>query len=184
MTDLGTFSIHPSEEHDTIDFELFHLEGRTFILDRRPFGEGNWGEFFMLSRAKYLGRQFASKACAADALETIKLIPEDAERVPTSDQAQEWETLDLISKSLLTALCDRDAFTSASTFCGLMKISGSDAIFHAFEDHWRPAAAPTEEMLAQAATEAEEKFVERYGDYHAHDIAVIRSEEMVGHPSP
>ncbi|NTF17196.1 hypothetical protein G6L37_01970 [Agrobacterium rubi] len=182
MTDFGFFSKHPSEEHDDIDFEVFEADEHRFVIDRCISGDGNWGEFFMMSRAKHLGRQFAARACSEEALAVIRSVPADAEMLGRADTAFELELLDKVSTSMLSALCEPDAFTSAATFRGLMKISGSDALFHAFHDQWRQMASPSSAMLLQAAREMEMKFEERYGEYHSTDLARIRAGDTPPQP--
>lgn len=179
MSGHGHFSFHRSEKNDSVDLELFNAGDRKFVIGRRVRRgfdrSGNMGEFFMMARAKSLGREFAARQCAPDALEAIRSSPEDEPYFRFEDQAREWELLDQVDRALLTSFLDADALRSSMTFCKIMKISCSDAIFHGFNDRWRPALAPTEEMLLQAATEMEESFIEEYGDYHADDLESIRS---------
>jgi hypothetical protein len=176
MPSNGSFSLHQSEKHNTAYFEVFDLGEQRFVIGRTINRDTNMGEFFMMARAKSLGRKSAASECAADALEIIRSSPEDEPYFWYEDAARELELLDKVSQALLTSLLDADAFRSSMTFCKIMKISGSDAVFHGFSERWRPAAAPTEAMILQAATEMEESFMEQYGDYHAVDLLRIRSE--------
>jgi hypothetical protein len=182
MPSNGFFSFHQSEKHDTAYFEVFDFGQQRFVIGRTINRDANMGEFFMMARAKNLGRKSAASECAADALEIIRSSPTDEPYFWYEDEARELELLDKVSQALLTGLLEADAFRSSMTFCKIMKISGSDAVFHGFNERWRPAAAPTEEMLLQAATEMEESFMEDYGDYHADDLLRIRSE--VSPPQP
>lgn len=176
MTNNGIFSFHQSEKHDTAYFEVFDLGEQRFVIGRSINPDANMGEFFMMVRAKNLARKFAAKECAADALEVIRSSPTDEPYFWYEDEERELELLDKVSQALLTSLLDADALRSSMTFCKIMKISGSDAVFHGFNERWRSAALPTEEMLLQAATEMEESFMEEYGEYHADDLLRIRSE--------
>lgn len=182
MSSNGFFSLHQSERHDTAYFEVFDLGEQRFVIGRTINPDSNMGEFFMMARAKNLGRKAAASDCSADALEIIRSSPVDEPYFWYEDEARELELNDKVSQALLTSLLDADAFRSSMTFCRIMKISGSDAVFHGFNDRWRPAAAPTQEMILQAAKEMEESFMEQYGDYHADDLLRIRSEASHARP--
>lgn len=182
MPSNGLFSFYQSEKHDTAYFEVFDHGEQRFVIGRTINPDSNLGEFFMTARAKSLGRKSAASECAADALEIIRSSPEDEPYFWYENEARELELLDKVSQAILTSLTDADAFRSSMTFCRIMKISGSDAVFHAFNERWRPAAAPTEAMMLQAATEMEESFMEQYGEYHANDLLRIRSEASQARP--
>jgi hypothetical protein len=184
MTTPGTFSHHASEQYESLEFVVYdqgehrHIIGR--CLFREHFGKDQVSEILMMARAKYLGRQFASGSCAEYALALIRSSEADAVHFWEEDEERERVLVDKVAKAMLTSLGEPDAYRSAATFCSILKISGSDEIFHAFHERWRPAAVPTEEMLLQAARDMEESLLEQFPNGYAEDFARIRSGSAPG----
>jgi hypothetical protein len=178
MTDLGTFSHHPSEQYDSLEFVVYeqgehrHIIGR--CLFREHFGKDEVSEILMTARAKHLGRQFAARSCAEDALAVIRSLEEDAIHFWEEDDERELMLLDEVTRAMTTALGERDAFRSAATFCSILKIAGSDEIFHAFSERWRLAATPSSEMMLEAARSMEQSLEEQFPNGYAEDFARIR----------
>jgi hypothetical protein len=180
MTEHGEFSLHASEQYDDLEFVVYdqgdhrHIIGR--CLFREQFGKDSSSEILMMARAKQLGRQFAAAHCAKDALALIRTLEEDAAvHFWEEDDERELILLDKVAKAMTTALGERDAFRSAATFCSILKISGSDDVFHAFSERWRPMAAPSAEMTLQAARDMEKSLLDQFRDGYAQDFERIRA---------
>ncbi len=92
--------------HDTAYFEVFDFGQQRFVIGRTINRDANMGEFFMMARAKNLGRKSAASECAADALEIIRSSPTDEPYFWYEDEARELELLDKVSQALLTGLLE------------------------------------------------------------------------------
>ena len=184
MNEHHAFSHHRSEQYDSLEFVVYdqgehrHIIGR--CLFREHFGKDGSSEILMMARANHLGRQFAARSCAEDALALIRTLDEDAIHFWEEDDERQFEHLDKVTKALTTALGERDAFRSAATFCSILKIAGSDDVFHAFSERWRPASSPSDDMMLEAARSMEESFEEQLPNGYAEDFARIRSQKMSG----
>lgn len=151
-----------------------HIIGRCLFGNR--FGKDSSSKILMMARAKYLGRQFAAGACAEDALALIRTLKEDAAvHFWEEDDERESILLDQVTKAMITALGEQDTFRSAATFCSILKIQGSDDIFHAFNDRWRPTALPSPEMTLEAARDMEEHLLVQFQNGYTRDFERIRS---------